>query len=174
MKTRKIIFLILIIINCITIFHFSNQVAGTSSASSGRVVNFVMKVLPQFKNMEEHQKEHIANEVLQPIVRKMAHFSIYTLLGFLTMNFALTCKIENNACYTDELITASTIKKVRNKRILYSQLFGTLYAVSDEIHQFFVPGRSCEIRDVCIDSLGVLTGIIFVLMIIAIYKKIKK
>lgn len=92
MKTRKIIFLILIIINCITIFYFSNQVADTSSASSGRVVNFVMKVLPQFENMEEQQKEYIANEILQPIVRKLAHFSIYTLLGFLTINFAFACE----------------------------------------------------------------------------------
>lgn len=92
MKARRIIFLILIIINCITIFYFSNQVADTSSASSGKVVNFVMKVLPQFKNMEEHQKEYIANEVLQLIVRKMAHFSIYALLGFLTINFAFACE----------------------------------------------------------------------------------
>lgn len=95
MKTRKTIFLILIIINCITIFHFSNQVADTSSASSGRVVNFVMKLLPQFKNMEEYQKEYVANEVLQPIVRKLAHFSIYALLGFLTINFAFVCEEKN-------------------------------------------------------------------------------
>lgn len=174
MKTRKIIFLILIIINCITIFYFSNQVAGTSSSSSGRVVNFVMKVVPQFKNMEEHQKEHIANEVLQPIVRKMAHFSIYTLLGFLTMNFALTCKIENNTCYKDEQCSPLQSKKVRNKRILYSWLFGTLYAVTDEIHQLFIQGRSCEFRDICIDSLGVLTGIIVVLTISKIKNKLSK
>ncbi len=174
MKTRKIIFLILIIINCITIFHFSNQVAGTSSSSSGRVVNFVMKVVPQFKNMEEHQKEHIANEVLQPIVRKMAHFSIYTLLGFLTMNFALTCKIENNTCYKDEQCSPLQFKKVRNKRILYSWLFGTLYAVTDEIHQLFIQGRSCEFRDICIDSLGVLTGIIVALTILKIKNKLSK
>lgn len=171
MKTRKIIFLILIIINCITIFHFSNQVASTSSSSSGRVVNFVMKVLPQFKNMEEHQKEYIANEVLQPIVRKMAHFSIYTLLGFLTMNFAITCKIENNTRYMDEQCSPLQLKKLR---ILYSWLFGTLYAVTDEIHQLFIQGRSCEFRDICIDSLGVLTGIIVALTILKIKNKLSK
>ena len=38
-------------------------------------------------------------------------------------------------------------------------LTGTLYAVTDEIHQYFVPGRSCEFRDICIDSAGVLCGI---------------
>lgn len=174
MKARKILFLILIIINCITIFYFSNQEADTSSSSSGRVVNFVMKVLPQFKNMEEHQKEHIANEILQPIVRKMAHFSIYTLLGFLTINFALVCKKKTLVCNTDELIASPLQLKIgRNKRILYSWLFGTLYAISDEIHQLFIPGRSCEFRDICIDSLGVLMGITIMIIVIKIFTKIK-
>lgn len=173
MKLKKIIFIILIIINCTIIFQFSNQVADTSSASSGRVVNFVMKVLPQFKNMEEHEKEYIANEVLQPIVRKLAHFSIYTLLGFLTINYAFTCEKENSIYHTNEECSPLQLKKVRGKSILYSQLFGTLYAISDEIHQLFIAGRSCEIRDVCIDSLGVLTGIIIALIIFEICKKVK-
>lgn len=173
MKVRRITFLILIIINCITIFYFSNQVADTSSASSGRIVNFVIKVLPQFKNMEEYKKEHIANEVLQPIVRKMAHFSIYTLLGFLTINFALTCEKQNSFCNMDEKCPPLQVKRVRNKRILYSWLFGTLYAISDEIHQLFILGRSCEFRDVCIDSLGVLTGIVIMIIIVKIFNTLK-
>ena len=43
-----------------------------------------------------------------------------------------------------------------------------LYAATDEIHQLFVPGRSGEIRDVCLDSLGVITGIIILLIIFKI------
>ena len=35
-----------------------------------------------------------------------------------------------------------------------------LYATSDELHQLFVMGRSCELRDVFIDSLGSVSGII--------------
>lgn len=172
MKLRKVIFLILIITNCITIFYFSNQVANTSSASSGRVVNFVMKVVPKLRNMQEYEKQYMANEVLQPIVRKLAHFSIYTLLGFLTMNYALACKKENGTCYKCEQCSHLQYKRDR-KIILYSWLFGTLYAVTDEIHQLFIQGRSCEFRDVCIDSLGVLTGIIVALTILKIYINIK-
>ena len=41
-------------------------------------------------------------------------------------------------------------------------LAGTLYAVTDEIHQSFVPGRSCELRDMGIDSCGVLAGVLVV------------
>ena len=35
-----------------------------------------------------------------------------------------------------------------------------LYSISDEIHQIFVPGRSCELLDVFIDTCGSLIGII--------------
>ena len=40
--------------------------------------------------------------------------------------------------------------------------------MADEIHQLFISGRSGEIRDVCIDSLGVITGIIILLIIFKI------
>jgi glycosyltransferase involved in cell wall biosynthesis/VanZ family protein len=156
MQKRKIIFLILIILNCITIFYFSNQVADTSSNTSGRVVNFISQIIPTIKNMPEAEKEVFKSEVMQPVVRKLAHFSIYTLLGFFTMNFTIT--------YT------GTIKR----KIKYSWIFGILYAITDEIHQLFIQGRSCEFRDVCIDSLGVLTGILIVVILINIWNKLIK
>lgn len=39
------------------------------------------------------------------------------------------------------------------------------FAAGDEYHQLFVAGRSGSVRDVCIDSIGVLAGIIFVRII---------
>lgn len=36
---------------------------------------------------------------------------------------------------------------------------GVLYGASDEIHQFFVPGRSSDVRDWLADALGVLAGV---------------
>ena len=41
---------------------------------------------------------------------------------------------------------------------------GILYAALDEYHQTFVPGRSGQIRDVVIDSLGLLFGILLILL----------
>lgn len=151
MKVRRIIFFILIIINCMTIFYFSNQVANVSSNSSGRIVNFLAQVIPALKNMPEEERQVVCSDVLQPIVRKTAHFSIYTLLGFFTMNFALTFNAD------------------KYKRGIASWGAGTLYAVTDELHQYFVPGRSCEFRDVCIDSLGVFTGIMIAILIVKIF-----
>ena len=39
---------------------------------------------------------------------------------------------------------------------------GAAYAVTDEFHQLFVAGRSCEVRDMCIDAAGVLCGVMVV------------
>ena len=52
-------------------------------------------------------------------------------------------------------------------------LLAVAYAISDEIHQFFVPGRSCQIKDVLIDSCGAAVGIGLVFISIKTYKKLK-
>ena len=39
---------------------------------------------------------------------------------------------------------------------IYPFTLSFLYAVSDEFHQSFVPGRSASIRDVLIDTIGIL------------------
>ena len=139
MKIRRIIFLILIIINCITIFWYSNQVADASSNSSGRVVQFLVDNFHVTDGMNKEEAETFCSEVLQPIVRKTAHFTLYTLLGFFIMNCAIT------------------FKGTTYQNGLSSWFLGTIYAISDEIHQIFVEGRSCEFLDICIDSLGILT-----------------
>ena len=50
-------------------------------------------------------------------------------------------------------------------------LLGMLYAISDEIHQGFSPGRSPRIADVYIDTLGVILGTLLILLVIKIYDK---
>jgi VanZ family protein len=43
-------------------------------------------------------------------------------------------------------------------RILLAAALGTLYGVSDEIHQHFVPPRTPDILDVVADSIGACLG----------------
>jgi len=50
-------------------------------------------------------------------------------------------------------------------------LFGILYAITDEIHQLFVPGRTSSPLDVGIDSLGIVTGIVIFLIVTKILEK---
>lgn len=150
MKLKRIIFLILIIVNCSVIFYFSNQVADTSSKTSGRIVNFIAQIIPSIRDMNNEEKEILKNDVLQPIVRKIAHFSIYTLLGIFIMGYMWT------------------FKRTTYQRLICSLNLGILYAISDEVHQLFILGRSCEFRDICIDSLGVLMGIFITIIIMKI------
>ena len=151
----RIILIILLIVNCATIFKFSSEVADDSNNRSGRVVSFIADILPGIKEKPEAEREYFKSEVLTPIVRKTAHFSIYASMGVITICFALT------------------FKGTYYQKSLCSILFCLCYSISDEIHQHFVPGRSMEFRDVCIDILGTLIGILVIYIIYKIYRKVK-
>lgn len=55
-----------------------------------------------------------------------------------------------------------------------SVAFSAIYAVTDEIHQLFVEGRACQITDVIIDTSGAAAGIAVLMLMIAVYKEIKR
>ena len=57
-------------------------------------------------------------------------------------------------------------------RIAVSLIIGVIYASTDEIHQVFVPGRGPLITDVILDSIGVLTGIFIVMLVLKVYMEI--
>ena len=151
----RIITFMLTVTICITIFKFSSEDSGKSTGTSGFVIDFIININPFTKNLNTIQKEEIKENIKMPI-RKLAHFSIYTTLGIAIM------------CY----ISTYTINKY--KKIGGSLSIGVLYAISDEIHQLFVPGRSGQVTDVFIDAIGVLFGIGIVLLVKKIIQKNKK
>jgi VanZ family protein len=57
-----------------------------------------------------------------------------------------------------------------DKRIAWAIAIGAFYAATDEIHQFFVPGRTMDIMDFAVDILGIITGIIIINIIIKLKK----
>ena len=65
-----------------------------------------------------------------------------------------------------------SMEKTKKQKVLGSLLFGVFYASTDELHQYFVPGRSARLFDVGIDTLGVLTGILAYLVIRKLIKNI--
>lgn len=147
---------VLTLIWMISVFCFSNQGSLESSKVSAGITEKIITYFHITNYVEQENAEKVT-ECAEMIIRKLAHYSIYTLGGILLF-------LE---------INQKEISK--NKKIGICQLIGTSYAITDEIHQFFVPGRSCEIRDVCIDSLGILTGIIIAIVILKIGKsKIKR
>ena len=133
----------------ITIFRFSGQI-GTESGNISR--KFTVQIIKIITGKSLLINEPIVDN-LQSIIRKLAHFSIYTIGGFLIMNYQY-----------------GTNKK-EYRKILYSIIFGGSYAITDEIHQVFVPGRSGNIIDVGIDTLGVITGVLIYFVLRKIIKK---
>jgi VanZ family protein len=45
------------------------------------------------------------------------------------------------------------------KYLFYAILFSVAYGLSDEIHQYYVPGRQCSFGDFLADSIGAIAGI---------------
>ena len=80
------------------------------------------------------------------LMRKSAHFVAYLILGFLVSH---TMKNE----------TAATTDSVWKRRGA-SLLLCVAYAISDEFHQLFVPGRGPQLKDVLIDGSGAALGIL--------------
>ena len=89
------------------------------------------------------------------IIRKLAHFGEYALLGFNMSGFLST--FDKPKYFTPAAAAAS----------------GFLYACSDEFHQYFVPARSARFTDVLIDFSGVLTGTVFFIVLFAVIKAVK-
>ncbi len=52
------------------------------------------------------------------------------------------------------------------KSFVYSYIFGVLFAFSDEVHQYFVPGRSCDPVDFLVDSIALGTALILLFIFI--------
>ena len=61
-----------------------------------------------------------------------------------------------------------------NDKFLFPIILSVLYAFSDEIHQTFVPTREGKIRDVFIDTAGILIMYIYIKHNITTLKKILK
>lgn len=146
----RIISMLLLLITFFIIFGFSAQNGEESGSLSNKVTTIFVNNFPYTKNLSIETKEKLI-EHGEPIVRKLAHFSIYTVVGMCIMAFVCTFPL-----------------KLRT-RLGSSLLVGLIYAISDEFHQSFVPGRGPSWRDVCIDTAGVFAGILIILAIVSIY-----
>ena len=144
-------FFAVITIACmIGIFIFSMDNSTDSTNKSNTITETAVEVFVRdYDDLSPDKKTDVFNTA-DFIIRKLAHFLIYTSLGFFAS------------------LTAGK-RRILSEGSFYTFLFCVLYACSDEIHQHFVPGRACRIMDVCIDSGGAATGILcsFVAMAIA-------
>ncbi len=156
-KAFRVITVILLIIWMSLIFSLSSQNADTSSKTSGGLIRATLSVFyPDFEELTKENQEEIVGS-FQFLARKTAHFSLYAVLGGLSF-----------------LSVISYRKLMLKIRVLSASVICLIYAVSDEVHQIFIPGRSGEVRDVLIDFCGAFITIIILTLFSRYIKGIYK
>ena len=147
-KKRIAITFLIVAAGCVLgMFYFSNQNGDTSHGLSYDIVLHILKWLSIDPN-----ETITAMDLCDFVVRKIAHFTEYTVLG----------------------IGLCGLMRVLVKRYwgIAAIVLGAVLASLDEFHQLFIPGRSAMVSDVVIDTCGVVVGsIIFTLIILLQEKK---
>lgn len=134
---RKILLWLLVIFGMALIFYLSHQPANKSNGLSKGATEIIVETLEKAApNIVINKSE------FNHILRKNAHFFAYLVLGILVANGLKNCGI------------------IGYKAIGLAIFICVLYAISDEIHQLFVPGRGGQVKDVLIDGAGAVVGIL--------------
>lgn len=137
------VFRVLVILWMIVIFFRSAKPADQSSMESQFVGQIVGRIfVPDFEKLDESEQRSFA-EGIDHAVRKTAHATEYGILAVLIMLSFYPVSDPKHCCIAIGICL--------------------LYAVSDEVHQEFVPGRTGKVTDVIIDSLGAVLGTLFYL-----------
>ncbi|MHA3722814.1 VanZ family protein [Leucobacter sp. HY1910] len=111
------------------IFAFSAQPGDASDVPSDAIAGYV-----------QGAGASLQLDTITLLVRKGAHAAAYFVLGLLAFETLRSVALTR-------LRSALSLPTVA----VLSLVFVTAYAISDEVHQLFVPGRSGEVRDVAID-----------------------
>ena len=133
---------------CVVIFMFSNAPANVSAGQSSSVKEIIINVVSSISNNK--------TVITDFAIRKTGHVLEYTLLGAL---LALSLYPYN---WSKRFIIESS---------LFCLAFSVIYACTDELHQYFISGRSMRLTDVFIDSAGALFGIIVIRVCMNYIKK---
>lgn len=141
-QNKKLFHSILVIIWMLVIFNFSSQNGTKSTKTSDVVTSMVVNVTTSVTNKDiprEEVKKKVEDSTF--LVRKTAHFTEYLILGILVLQLL------------------SDYTKINKRMLIVSLIICYLYAVSDEVHQIFIPDRTAKVLDTFIDGAGSLVGI---------------
>jgi VanZ family protein len=155
-----IILLIAVLINMAIIFYFSEEsVEASGDRSSGIVMKIIYFFHPDYDDLDLLSRLDIMRS-FHHAVRKLAHFTEFGLLGFLSTGLVLyvNCRKHWVKPWLEWCLPT---------------VFCLLYAASDEIHQIF-SNRGASVKDVMIDFAGAVTGILLMRAIIGIVRAAKR
>lgn len=156
-KFKVVIWLFIAIIWMGVIFNFSSMDTKESNGKSVKTIDTILEKTFEITNkakITNTDSHTLATELSQKLnrpLRKVAHASIYFVLGILLTIFLKFCHVK--------------------KYYLYSLIISFLYACTDEFHQKFVSGRTASISDVVIDTTGCIVGLLLFYLIDRMLRK---
>ena len=139
LSKKKIINLVLLFMWMGLIFYMSSNNGEKSTGQSDLVINILGSLSVNLSGG--------GGEFASVIVRKTAHICEYMILSLLLYN------------------VVKDYINITKKIMIYIIIGVMLYAMSDELHQVFVPGRAGRIQDVFIDTIGGVIGLVAIKII---------
>lgn len=115
------------------IFVLSSQNGSESGRLSGAIVKILLVMFGE--------SGAALSSILHSTIRQIAHGTAFFVLALLVVNILSKGKSSIYRSY------------------LNATAFSVGYALSDEIHQLFVPGRACELKDLLTDCVGIVLAI---------------
>lgn len=142
------------------IFCFSAQPADKSDSQTLLVIDLLNSLFGLDLYSGEIIEQFGFLQSIDFVVRKSAHFTEYLILGALSY-----------------LVFSDFAKRFEHKKSIRAGIaagFCLIYAISDEVHQIFVAGRTGKSQDVLIDFSGSVVGILICAGISALVMAIKR
>lgn len=147
---RNLLIMLAVVFWMAIIFKLSAQPGEQSNLLSSKVTGVIVNLAQRFR-------PDVNVVSLNHFIRKCAHFLAYLVLGVI-MLFAMR-----------------RIGLLDKRGVGFALLICIGYAITDELHQAFVPGRTPKLTDVFIDSSGALLGIgIYLLFVEDRWKELKE
>ena len=139
----------------ILLFYLSSETGTVSTGRSSSVLEFVEMIFGK-------------GVMTEAVLRKTAHvleYAVLTVFSFFSVRFTNRASITRS--YSESPV--KLIKSDNEMYIAFSMWLSLLTAVVDEYHQLFVDGRDGSIRDVLIDSVGIVIVLIIIRVVFTFY-----
>lgn len=136
----------IVVLYMVMIFYLSSQDGTKSHEVSAGLLGY-LKVLTVFILGDASDFFSGVGKNYECILRKAAHFTEYLILSLIVYKAMRVSRI-----------------KMKNS-VIWTLILCVVYAISDEVHQYFVPGRAFAVTDIMIDTAGSIFGLTSVTLV---------
>lgn len=143
----------------IVIFILSAQPAAVSNNNSNAAAKAILKATEPVHRINVDKDTSEARSLIRRFnkrLREYAHSGVFLVLALLVINALKRSRIKGLRAYGA------------------SSAICVLYALSDEVHQLFVPGRAFQLFDLSMDFIGAVLGMLIFHVALVIIKSLAR